>query len=105
MQIPETLMMPLRDLSDRFSVMFSSDAEMFFYIFCFIAFHMIIINMFYGKPSRRSSSRMTFKRSILIMMVVAEIVIFSNLLTLDYFSANVMPPEFSKQHVHSHYGH
>lgn len=98
----------LQDLSDRFSVLFSSDAEMFFYILCFIAFHMIMINMFYGKPSRRKLRTLNLKRSILIMMVVVEIVVFTNLLTLDFMAESVMPEEFATHHqprVYSGYQH
>lgn len=93
--VSDSILLILQDLSDRVSVLFSSDAEMFFYIFCFIAFHMIMINMFYGKPSRRRHRTLNLKRSVLIIMVVAEIVVFTNLLTLDYMAQSVMPAEFA----------
>lgn len=76
---------------------------MFFYIFCFIAFHMIMVNMFYGKPSRRKYKTLNLKRSVLIIMLVAEIVIFTNLLTMDYMANTIMPDEFSSQGARSVY--
>lgn len=108
MQFSDQIVNSLHDLKDRFSVFFSSDVEMFFYIFCFIAFHMIMVNLFYGKPTRRKHKSLNMKRSLLIVMVVAEIVLFTNLLTLDYFADTLHPPQngqYSHSSVHDGYGH
>lgn len=74
-------------ISSSAEPLFSSPAELFFYIFCFISLHMIIVHLFYsGKPSRRRHKPLNFQRSVLIAFIVLEIVFFSNLLTVEHFS-------------------
>lgn len=84
----------------NFSSFFGSDVEMVFYVAIFIAFHVIMVHLFYKRSSRGAYRRLTVKRSLLIGMTVAEIVIFTNLLTYDHFAHALEPPHYAN-HVHA----
>ena len=83
----------LQGISSRFQGLFDSPGEMTFYVFCLIILHMILIHLFYdGGPGRRRYMSLNLKRSMLILFVVAEIFLFSNLLTFEHFTDRVQPP-------------
>jgi hypothetical protein len=90
-------------LSTSFQELFGTPLELAFYVLCLIVLHMVIVHLFYGPPSRRKIRSLNFKRSFLIFVLVTEIVLFSNLLTVEHFSQTMDNNEALRnahQHVH-----
>ena len=92
----DTILSFFNSFSNADDPLFSSSGELFFYGFCMIALHMIIVNMFYGGRGRRRHASLNVKRSLILMLVIAEIVIFTNLLTIEHFENHAQNhPSFS----------